>query len=53
MLAVQADGSSITTIEGLAQGQNYILYRKVLKNVMVYNVVFVPRNDYDCGRFIG
>ena len=41
MLAVQANGKNITTIEGIADVIIFILFRKHLEITMVFNVVFV------------
>jgi len=42
-LVADCEGVEITTIEGLAKMENYILCKKPLKKNMVCNVVFVPR----------
>src|SRR2546430_10127090 len=40
VLAVQADGSEVTTIEGLAPEGSHIQYRKASGKNMAYNVAF-------------
>ena len=41
MLAVQADGMNVTTIEGIADGDDYIQSKRHLEIIMGCNVVFV------------
>ena len=41
ILAAQANGSSVTTIEGLAKGEEFIQCSQHFVNIMVCNVDFV------------
>ena len=49
MLAVQADGAEITTIEGLAQnGELHPIQRRILGTPRLAVWFLYPRNDYGC-----